>query len=160
MRLARTCAPQRHGRRKAVLEPLRLLHPSKFRIRPARCQIETKVHPRGICSPWSDLHPERVDKGAQIVAATRAAMAEGFKTILATGVDCTICTVAFVLRGGNRVTDIPPLGTFDCFARSLDLTLEKEAAAKVIVEAEARRGCVKTRPLDFQKNTLSPSEPF
>lgn len=81
---------------------------------------------------------KRIEKGARIEAETRSAMAEGFKTIVAAGGDGTICAVASVLKGSETVMGILPLGTFNYFARSLDLPMEMEAAAKVIVAAETR----------------------
>lgn len=83
---------------------------------------------------------KRIENGAQIEATTRAAMADGFKTIVAAGGDGTICAVASVLQGSDTVMGILPCGTFNYFARSLGLPMEMEAAAKVVVAA-------KTRPL-------------
>ena len=79
-----------------------------------------------------------VEDGAQIEAHTRAAVAEGFTTIVAAGGDGTICGVASTLRGSNAVLGILPLGTFNYFARSLDLPLDLEPTVKVIVEAHSR----------------------
>ena len=81
---------------------------------------------------------KRVDNGAQIEARTRAAIAEGFSTIVAAGGDGTICAVASALRGSDAVMGILPLGTFNYFARSLDLPMDLEPAVKVIVEATTR----------------------
>ena len=79
-----------------------------------------------------------VENGALIESETRTAIGEGFKTIVAAGGDGTICAVASALRGGDTVMGILPLGTFNYFARSLDLPTGIEAAAKVIVAAETR----------------------
>lgn len=79
-----------------------------------------------------------VEDGAQIEAQTRAAVAEGFTTIVAAGGDGTICGVASALRGGDTVMGILPLGTFNYFARSLDLPMELDPAVKVIVQAHSR----------------------
>lgn len=81
-----------------------------------------------------------IDDGTQIEARTRAAVAEGFTTIVAAGGDGTICAVASALRGSDITMGILPLGTFNYFARSLDLPMELEPAVKVIVAG-------KTRPL-------------
>lgn len=85
-----------------------------------------------------------IEKGAPIEVATRAAIAEGVKTIVAAGGDGTIGALASSLQGSDMVMGIPPLGTFIYFAHSLDLPMEIEAAQKVTVGAETRRGCVKT----------------
>lgn len=81
---------------------------------------------------------KQIVKGSQIEAETRAAMAEGFKTIVAAGGDGTICAVASVLEGSDVAMGILPLGTFNYFARSLDLPMEMEGSAKVIAEAQRR----------------------
>lgn len=79
-----------------------------------------------------------VEDGAQIEARTRAAVAEGYTTIVAAGGDGTICGVASALRGSETLLGILPLGTFNYFARSLDLPMDLEQAVKVIVEAHSR----------------------
>ena len=79
-----------------------------------------------------------VEDGAQIEARARAAVAEGFTTIVAAGGDGTICGVASALRGSATLMGILPLGTFNYFARSLDLPMDLEPAVKVIVEAHTR----------------------
>lgn len=79
-----------------------------------------------------------VEDGAQIEAHTRAAVAEGFTTIVAAGGDGTICGVASALRGSKTMLGILPSGTFNYFARSLDLPMDLEPAVKVIVEAHSR----------------------
>lgn len=79
-----------------------------------------------------------IEDGTQIEAETRKLRDAGFKTIVAGGGDGTICAVASALRGSDVVMGILPLGTFNYFARSLDLPMEVEAAAKVIVEGRTR----------------------
>lgn len=81
---------------------------------------------------------KRIEKGALTGAETRSAMTGGIKTIVAASGDGTIYAVASVLKGSGVVIGILPLGTFNYFARSLDLPLKMEAAAKVIVEVETR----------------------
>ena len=51
-----------------------------------------------------------VEDGAHFEACTRAAVAEGFTTIVAAGGDGTICGVASALRGSEAVLGILPLG--------------------------------------------------
>lgn len=77
-----------------------------------------------------------ISDGSQITAQTKAAVAEGFKTIVAAGGDGTICAVASALRGQDVVMGILPLGTFNYFARSLDLPADFTAAAQVIEDGK------------------------
>lgn len=105
-------------------------------------QRDTKSKPETIRAAFTALGTtcplKRIEKGAQIEAETRVAMAQGFKTIVAAGGDGTICAVALALKGGQVVMGILPLGTLNCFARSLDLPIQIEAAAQVIVATETR----------------------
>lgn len=84
-----------------------------------------------------DAHPGRfalrqVQQGDQIVGAAERAVEEGFRTIVAAGGDGTICAVAGVLAGSGRRLGILPMGTFNYFARSLDLPEELDLALAVI----------------------------
>lgn len=79
-----------------------------------------------------------VEDGAQIEARTRDAVANGFTTIVAAGGDGTICGVASALRGTDIMMGILPLGTFNYFARSLDLPMDLPLAVNVIVGAHGR----------------------
>ena len=73
-----------------------------------------------------------VTDGSRITAAARKALNDGYPTIVAAGGDGTICAVAAALRESDRTMGILPLGTFNYFARSLDLPQELEAAVQVI----------------------------
>ncbi len=75
-----------------------------------------------------------IRKGSRLLAETRKAVDEGYKTIVAAGGDGTICGVASVLNGGTIAMGILPLGTFNYFARSLDLPMDITEAAGVIVK--------------------------
>lgn len=105
-------------------------------------QRDAKSQPDNILAAFAALGAtctlKPIESGALIEAETRAAMAEGFKTIVAAGGDGTICAVASALQGSDVVMGILPLGTFNYFARSLDLPIELAAAAQVIVAAETR----------------------
>lgn len=93
--------------------------------------------PESIQSAFSVPVAVRLIKdGSEIVLQTKAAVAEGFKTIVAAGGDGTICAVASALRGSDVTMGILPLGTFNYFARSLDLPQELYAAAQVIVDGK------------------------
>lgn len=103
---------------------------------------DTKSRPDSITAAFAALGSactiKLVEDGAQIEARARAAVLEGFTTIVAAGGDGTICGVAAALRGSKTVMGILPLGTFNYFARSLDLPMDLEPAVKVIVEAHSR----------------------
>lgn len=71
-------------------------------------------------------------KGSDIAAATRAALKDGFSTIVAAGGDGTISAVASVLCGTDAVMGIIPLGTFNYFARSLDIPVEIPQAVRLV----------------------------
>ncbi len=78
-----------------------------------------------------------IRKGSRLQAETTKAVQEGFKTIVAAGGDGTICGVASILNGSPVVMGILPLGTFNYFARSLDLPLDITEAAGVIVKGHS-----------------------
>ncbi|PVA09609.1 hypothetical protein DC366_13035 [Pelagivirga sediminicola] len=77
-------------------------------------------------------------KGPDIVPAARRAVKEGYETIVAAGGDGTISAVASVLRGTDRVMGILPMGTFNYFARSLDIPDDIEGAAQLLAEGTQR----------------------
>lgn len=103
---------------------------------------DAKSQPEAIVDAFADLGSactvKLVEDGAEIEAHAKAAIAEGFTTIVAAGGDGTICGVASALRGSEALMGILPLGTFNYFARSLDLSMELKPAVKVIVEAHSR----------------------
>ena len=73
-----------------------------------------------------------LDQDIDITTAAREAVELGFDTIVAAGGDGTISAVASVLRGSGAVLGILPLGTFNYFARSLDIPLEIADAARLL----------------------------
>lgn len=79
-----------------------------------------------------------VKSGADITDTAQRAVEEGFSTIVAAGGDGTICAVASVVRNSGRKMGIIPLGTFNYFARSLDIPVEVEDAVDVIVAGSER----------------------
>lgn len=111
-------------------------------LNPGSGQPDAKSDPANIIAAFAALNTtctlKRIEDGTQIEAVTRSAVAEGFTTIVAAGGDGTICAVASALRGSDTVMGILPLGTFNYFARSLDLPMELEPAVKVIVAARTR----------------------
>lgn len=83
-----------------------------------------------------------VRRGTGIEAAAERAVGEGFETIVAAGGDGTICAVAGVLAGSGRRLGVLPLGTFNYFARTLDMPEELAAAVAVLAGGH-------TRPVGF-----------
>ena len=64
--------------------------------------------------------------------AARDGVERGFERIVAAGGDGTICAVASVLAGTDRVMGVLPMGTFNYFARSLGVPQELEGAVEVL----------------------------
>ncbi len=79
-----------------------------------------------------------MDNGDQIQDMARTALEDGFGIIVAAGGDGTIAGIAGVLRGQGTPMGIIPLGTFNYFARSLDIPEEIEEAAHLIVSGARR----------------------
>ncbi|HEY9040077.1 MAG TPA: diacylglycerol kinase family protein [Roseovarius sp.] len=77
-------------------------------------------------------------KGSDIVPGASRAMEDGFDIIVAAGGDGTISAVASALQGSNAAMGILPLGTFNYFARSLDIPTEIPAAVRLLSEGVSR----------------------
>ncbi len=75
-----------------------------------------------------------INDASTLATETKKLLDEGYLTIVAGGGDGTICSVAQSLSAGKTTMGILPLGTFNYFARSLNIPAEIEAAAKVIVD--------------------------
>ena len=99
---------------------------------------DAKSQPDSIRAAFSslgaDITLKVITNGSRLMAETKSALDEGFRTIVAAGGDGTICAVAGVLSGSDTVMGILPLGTFNYVARSLDLPMDIPTAAKVIVD--------------------------
>ncbi len=67
-----------------------------------------------------------------IASSARAALDEGFEVIVAAGGDGTIAAVASELRGRDASLGIIPLGTFNYFARSLDVPTDIASAVRLL----------------------------
>lgn len=80
-------------------------------------------------------------RGREIEATVKAAVADGYRTIVAAGGDGTICTVASSLVGTGCRMGVVPLGTFNYFARGHGLPETVPDALRVLMAGE-------TRPLD------------
>lgn len=90
-----------------------------------------------------EAHAMRFDvrtpgRGGDIENEARRALAEGFGTIVAAGGDGTICAVASALVGTECRMGVLPMGTFNYFARSLDLPEGLEACISVIETGHVR----------------------
>ncbi|WP_422027730.1 diacylglycerol/lipid kinase family protein [Roseovarius sp.] len=79
-----------------------------------------------------------LESGSDLLPATRKAVEEGFDMIVAAGGDGTVSGVASVLRGTGVTMGILPLGTFNYFARSLDIPTEIPAAIDLLCDGAAR----------------------
>ncbi|MFX0545963.1 diacylglycerol/lipid kinase family protein [Roseovarius sp. S1116L3] len=77
-------------------------------------------------------------KGDQIEETAQTALKDGFDIIVAAGGDGTIAGIAGVLRGQGTPMGIIPLGTFNYFARSLDIPQEVEEAVQLIATGARR----------------------
>jgi diacylglycerol kinase family enzyme len=88
-------------------------------------------------------HPGRfslrqVEPGQGIVDAAKTAIDAGFDTIVAAGGDGTISGTAPLVAEAGRRFGVLPLGTFNYFARSLDLPEALEDAVEVLVNGVER----------------------
>jgi YegS/Rv2252/BmrU family lipid kinase len=79
----------------------------------------------------------RVIEGKEIARATTAAMQSGSDIVVAAGGDGTINAVASALAGSGVALGVLPLGTFNHFAKDLQIPLDLEAAARTIVTGRA-----------------------
>ncbi|SLN60814.1 Diacylglycerol kinase [Aquimixticola soesokkakensis] len=81
----------------------------------------------------------RLAEGAEIPKVAQQVAREGFEIVVAAGGDGTICAVASALSGSGGTLGILPMGTFNYFARSLDLPLDDIEAAVAVICAGAKR---------------------
>ena len=77
--------------------------------------------------------------GAQIIAATQAALEQGAHTVVAGGGDGTMNAVASVLIGTNVAMGVLPLGTLNHFARDLAIPPALDDAVSVIARGHTRQ---------------------
>ncbi|WP_324752496.1 diacylglycerol/lipid kinase family protein [Roseovarius sp. Pro17] len=73
-----------------------------------------------------------LDRDDDIASSARSALQEGFEIIVAAGGDGTIAAVASALRGRDASLGIIPLGTFNYFARSLDVPIDIASAVQLL----------------------------
>ncbi len=102
-------------------------------------------------SGWSDRLEERerlvellgpgrttvqlVEKGASIPDLVRRAVEGGCQAVVAAGGDGTIRAAAEAVAGTGATLGILPAGTLNHFARDLNIPLDMEAAARVLLDA-------------------------
>ncbi|WP_157937666.1 diacylglycerol/lipid kinase family protein [Oceaniglobus roseus] len=78
-------------------------------------------------------------KGDDLPGRVRSAVEDGAAIVVAGGGDGTICGVAEGLADTGVPMGVLPLGTFNYFARSLDIPEELEQAVEVIVNGRASK---------------------
>ncbi len=96
--------------------------------------IWTALRAAGI---WAEIVETKPDEPPHLVA--RRAVEEGFAMVIACGGDGTVGAVAKGLVGTDCPLGILPLGTYNNFARALQLPLDLEAACRVLARGQVRR---------------------
>lgn len=91
-----------------------------------------------------EKHPGRFElrilrSGRHIEREVKRAVADGFPVVAAAGGDGTISGVAPFVADAGRTLGVLPFGTFNYFARTLDIPLEIDAAVDVLATGEERR---------------------
>ncbi|MDO5758565.1 MAG: diacylglycerol kinase family protein [Rhodobacterales bacterium] len=76
--------------------------------------------------------------GPDIAPAARRALEDKFDIIVAAGGDGTIAAVASAMQGRSTALGIIPLGTFNYFARSLDIPTEIPEAVRLLSDGVRR----------------------
>ncbi|MGB3405987.1 MAG: diacylglycerol kinase family protein [Jannaschia sp.] len=89
-------------------------------------------------------HPGRFEmrvlrKGQDIADVARGAVSDGFAVLVAAGGDGTIGAVAEVVQEAGLTLGLLSMGTFNFFARGLDLPEDIEAATDLIVRGSTRK---------------------
>ena len=96
--------------------------------------IWTALRAAGI---WTEIVETKPDEPPHLVA--RRAVEEGFSMVIACGGDGTVGAVAKGLVGTDCPLGILPLGTFNNFARTLQLPLDLAAACRLLARGRVRR---------------------
>jgi diacylglycerol kinase family enzyme len=76
---------------------------------------------------------ELAQSGAEIVEMAKRAVKSGSQTIVAGGGDGTVSAVAAELVGTEKILGVLPFGTLNHFAKDLNIPLDLEEAARVII---------------------------
>lgn len=85
-----------------------------------------------------DFELRVIGQGPDIAPAAKRALEDGFDIIVAAGGDGTIAAVASAMQGSSTILGIIPLGTFNYFARSLDIPTEIPKAVRLLAEGVRR----------------------
>ncbi|MFD0860468.1 diacylglycerol/lipid kinase family protein [Roseovarius aquimarinus] len=93
---------------------------------------------RGFDAAGRTAEIREIAKGRHIPRETRRALKDGFDIIVAAGGDGTIAGIAGEIRGSGTLMGIIPLGTFNYFARSLDIPEDAEEAARLVADGTPR----------------------
>ncbi len=80
----------------------------------------------------------QIAKGDEVDYCARRAAATDCEIVVAAGGDGTISTVAGTLIGKNKTLGVLPLGTLNHFAKDLNIPLELEDAARIIIAGHVR----------------------
>jgi diacylglycerol kinase family enzyme len=84
-----------------------------------------------------DAEIELARSGADIVEMAQKAARSTYQTIVAGGGDGTVSAVASALIGSEKTLGVLPFGTLNHFAKDLNIPLDLEAAARVIIEGHS-----------------------
>lgn len=109
----------------------------------ARSRIEAALKRAGVTA---DLRV--IKTGSQIAPETQRAMSDGYGIIVAAGGDGTMSGIAEQLTHTEVAMGVLPLGTFNYFARSLDIPEDLDAAAQLLaggVRRPIRVGAINDR---------------
>ena len=96
--------------------------------------IWTALRAAGI---WTEIVETRPDEPPHLVA--QRAVKEGFSMVIACGGDGTVGAVAKGLVGTDCPLGIVPMGTYNNFARALQLPRDLEGACRVLARGRVRR---------------------
>ena len=81
---------------------------------------------------------EYVRAGVNLAELSRQAVAGGADIVVAGGGDGTLSATASALAGTDTCFGVLPVGTLNHFARDLNLPLDLDAAAEIVVEGDTR----------------------
>jgi diacylglycerol kinase family enzyme len=92
-----------------------------------------------LASSGARVDIRQVERGMNIQEASNAVVASGADVLIAAGGDGTINAAASALVHQRTALGIIPAGTLNHFARDLEIPLEPEAAAQVVVDGRIIR---------------------
>ncbi len=95
-----------------------------------------------VFGPRAELRPFSGDPADEAARAVR----DGFRIVVAAGGDGSVAGVAHALAGTQAALAVLPLGTFNYFARGLNMPEDPKAAARAILEGQ---------PHDIRVGTLN-----